>query len=71
MHRVAAADLHGRAHGRQLLRLLKRIPHHAGHRARAVAERQPQVLTAVAALAALGLANEQNLVDLHAVCELV
>ena len=37
----------------------------------AVAQLQAQVVAAVAALAALGLAHQQDLVDLRAVCELV
>ena len=38
---------------------------------RAVPQLQAQVLAAIAALAALGLANQQHLVDLDAVAQLV
>src|SRR5947208_17147222 len=47
------------------------VPDHAGHGAGAVAELQAQIFAAVAPRAALGLAHEQYLLDLDAVCELV
>ena len=65
MHGVAAADPHRRAGARELLDLGQLLPHHARDRARAVAELQAQVVAAVAPLAALGLADEQDLVDLR------
>jgi hypothetical protein len=68
---IAAAHPHGRPGAGQLLDLGELLPDHACERPRAVAQRQAQVLAAVAALAALGLAHQQNLIDLHAVCELV
>ena len=71
MHRVAPADPHRRAGPRELLDLAELLPDHARDRAGAVSELQPQVLAAVAALAALGLANQQHLVDLHPVGQLV
>ena len=71
MHGVAAAHPHRRAGARELLDLGELLPDHARDRAGAVAELQAQVLAAVAALAALDLADQQDLVDLRAVGELV
>ena len=71
MNRVSAAHAHRRSRARQLLDLGQLLPDHARKRARAVAQLQAQVVAAVAPLAPLGRAHEQNLVDLEAVCELV
>ncbi len=71
MHGVAAADPHGRARARELLDLAQRLPDHARNGARAIAQLQAQVVAAVAPLPALGLADQQHLVDLDAVCQLV
>ena len=71
MHGVAATNPHRRASPRELLYIFKLLPNHACHRPRAVAELQAQVVAAVAPLAALRLADQQDLVDLHAVGELV
>ena len=65
MDRVAAAHAHRRAGAGQLLDLRELLPDHARERSRAIAQLQAQVVAAVAALAALGLANQQNLVDLR------
>ena len=71
MDRVAAAHAHRRARAGELLDLGELLPDHAGQRSRAVAQLQAQVVAAVATLASLGLAHQQNLVDLGAVGELV
>ena len=71
MHRVAAADRHRRARADELLDLPELLPDHAGDRSGAIAEQQAHVVAAVAALAALSLADQQDLVDLDAVCQLV
>src|ERR1700677_1214848 len=69
--RVATADAYRRSRPRQLLHVNELLPDHARDRPGAVAKLQAQVLAAVAPLAALSLANQQNLVDLHAVTQLV
>src|SRR4029077_15785768 len=71
MHRVAALHPHRGARACKLLHLRELLPDHAGDRAGAVAELQAKVVAAVAPLAALGLANQEDLVDLRSVDELV
>src|SRR5207237_148084 len=71
VHDVAAADAHRLARARELLDVRQLLPHHAAHGAGAVAQLQAQVVAAIASLAALGLAHEQDLVDLHAVAQFV
>ena len=71
VHRVAPAHVHRRAGAGELLDPGQLLPDHRDDRARAVAELQAQVLAAVAPLAALGLADQQHLVDLCSVAELV
>jgi hypothetical protein len=64
-------DPHRSARASELLDLSQRLPPHARDRARAVAQLQAQVVAAVAPLAALDLAHQQHLVDLHTVDQLV
>ncbi len=71
VHGVAPAHVHRLSRSRQRLGLLQALPHHRGHRSRAVAQQQAQVVSAVAARTALELTHEQHLVDLLAVCQLV
>ena len=71
VHGVAPAHVHRGAGTGQLLGPLQLLPDHRHDRARAIAQLQTQVLAAVAPLPALDLADQQHLVDLHAVAELV
>ena len=71
MDGVAARDGHGRPRAGELEDLGELLPHHAGDRPGAIAEQQPQIVPAVSAPAHLGLLDQQDLIDLHAVCQLV
>src|SRR5262249_14908243 len=71
MNGVATAHPQRRSSARELLHLAQLLPHHAGDGAGAIAELQAQIVAAVAPLPALDLADQQHLVDVHAVAELV
>ena len=70
MHRVVALDAHRGAAAAHRGQVGDAVPDDRGDRSRPVAERQPQVLAAVALRPQLALAHEQDAVELLSVGEL-
>ncbi|MGA2007766.1 MAG: hypothetical protein ABSH27_09445 [Solirubrobacteraceae bacterium] len=70
MHDVAADDADRATGGNQRNDLRNVVPDHRDDLARAVAEREPQELAAVALDALVDLADHQNLVQIGAVADL-